>query len=653
MKSHCPPPIITALVVAVALALPNIALASDWVGTGTNWSSTVPPNAIGWSGTVPNAPGAVANHSVNTASATTVDGNYTVGTISYNTTNDSDWIIRSDATASRTITLNQDGAGSGNATISSSNSSAVANNFLDFRGADATHTLTLNLADNLLINVTGTGSISGNGAIRFGLYANISGNGDITLTNNTFNMAGALGTIYFQSANSYTGKFKVEKGSVIFTSGGFAGNAANLITLGSAGSDNASLLGTGAASTSNPWETAAGNTGSLVLGRYGTGTNHTTFSGTGVLNSNLILQSNAGSGFFVTLDGIVSGTGGITTTGSGESRLTKANTYSGNTKVNGVSLRLDNTLALQNSAYDTSGSGVLTLNTGVTTPTLGGLIGSKDITTAITTNYSAVTSLTLNPNTGKSYTYSGVIANGAAGMTLTKSGTGTQTLSGANTYTGGTTIAVGTLLINNATDSGLGTGAVSVTSGGALGGTGFIVPTGANGISVASGGFIAPGASIGTLTFNLSTTTGTVNMAGGSSFKFELGTANVSIGSIAPGSSDLLALVGANASDMAFSGNNVDFLGTGTSQGWYKVFDTDSDNANTWTGLTFNPTSGLISSGLTSSNFSGGPIANLYIGTTGNGGHLGDIYLNVVPEPTTMALLAGSLGLLFLRRRRA
>jgi autotransporter-associated beta strand protein len=83
--------------------------------------------------------------------------------------------------------------------------------------------------------------------------------------------------------------------------------------------------------------------------------------------------------------------------------------------------------------------------------TLGGLVGAVDLAGAFTAGFTgSVTNLTLNPVATRTPTYSGVIADGASGMTLTKTGLGTQTLSGDNTYTGGTAINGGTLALGSA-----------------------------------------------------------------------------------------------------------------------------------------------------------------------------------------------------------
>ncbi len=138
--------------------------------------------------------------------------------------------------------------------------------------------------------------------------------------------------------------------------------------------------------------------------------------------------------------------------GSGMQTLAAANTYDGVTSVGEGLLVLGHSLALQNSCFDTSesvlGDDTNGIRSTVTTLTVGGLRGSRNFSTNFTTSsggYSSVTALTLNPVAGVSCDYSGVIANGAPGMSLTKSGAGTQILSGANTYSGGTVITAGTL----------------------------------------------------------------------------------------------------------------------------------------------------------------------------------------------------------------
>ena len=87
--------------------------------------------------------------------------------------------------------------------------------------------------------------------------------------------------------------------------------------------------------------------------------------------------------------------------------------------------------------------------------------------------------------------------SGSGGLITT--GPGLVILNGTNTYTGSTLISAGTLLVNGALAAG---GTVTVTNGGALGGTGLI-----NGpVAVQSGGTCSCGATIGSLTFGNSLT---------------------------------------------------------------------------------------------------------------------------------------------------
>ena len=81
--------------------------------------------------------------------------------------------------------------------------------------------------------------------------------------------------------------------------------------------------------------------------------------------------------------------------------------------------------------------------------------------------------LVLQGSTAGTGELGGVLANpsGAGFLSLTKSGSGTWTLSAPNTYSGTTTVSAGTLLINGAQS---GTGLVTVASGATLGGSGSI-----------------------------------------------------------------------------------------------------------------------------------------------------------------------------------
>lgn len=115
-----------------------------------------------------------------------------------------------------------------------------------------------------------------------------------------------------------------------------------------------------------------------------------------------------------------------------------------------------------------------------------------------------------------STTFSGVMSSGDG--RLTKRGTGTLTLSGANLHTGGTVVENGTLLVTNTTGSATGTGTVTVANGGILSGTGIIAGT----TSVGPGAKVVPGAiSYGTLKFESN-----LNLLSGSTTTFRIAANN-------------------------------------------------------------------------------------------------------------------------------
>jgi autotransporter-associated beta strand protein len=132
-------------------------------------------------------------------------------------------------------------------------------------------------------------------------------------------------------------------------------------------------------------------------------------------------------------------------------------------------------------------------------------LGSKDLTAG---------------GNNTSTTFSGVIQDEGlseeTGGSLTKVGIGTLILSGANTYTGGTEIALGRILVSNSTGSGTGSGPVAVDNGAILGGTGTIQLGG--GATLTNNGTMAPGASAGQ--FNIG---GNTQLNYPSTLSFEIG----------------------------------------------------------------------------------------------------------------------------------
>ena len=93
--------------------------------------------------------------------------------------------------------------------------------------------------------------------------------------------------------------------------------------------------------------------------------------------------------------------------------------------------------------------------------------------------------------------FAGVIGGNLG--SLTKVGVGILKLTGANTYTGGTIVTAGGLVIKNTTGSGTGTGAVQINRG-ILAGSGTIAGPVNVGIGSGTGAFLTPGMGASTAT---------------------------------------------------------------------------------------------------------------------------------------------------------
>ena len=328
---------------------------------------------------------------------------------------------------------------------------SVANNFVV--SGDPTY--------NVLTNDTTT--ISGQ----------IGGLGDVVVNNGG---AGYLGTLTLTGANTYSGGTTLDGGALIVS--------------------NSSALGTGAVTLNGG---TAGVT--VYFNKNMTVANDFTVSGDPTFN---VL-----TGDTTTISGQISGSGdvvvnngGVFTTGT--LVLSNAsNDYTGPTAVDGGTLKAGAANVFGSNSAMTVASGAA-LDLGGFNESIGSLAGAGTVASGVAGSATLTTG-----GDNSSTTFSGAIQNGFGTVALTKTGSGSFTLSGTDAYTGATTIDGGTLNVNGSIASSSG---VIVNSGGTLGGTG-IVPT----TTVNSGGTLAPGNSIGTLTV-----AGDLNLNSGSTYAVQV-----------------------------------------------------------------------------------------------------------------------------------
>ena len=173
----------------------------------------------------------------------------------------------------------------------------------------------------------------------------------------------------------------------------------------------------------------------------------------------------------------IGGAGSVSVSGGGKVTLTGPNTYTGGTTLSAGQLNLN--YGGSSSANSAIGTGPFTISGGALDNTSS---GDVSLAPAIVQNWNgdfayvgSVHNLNLGNGavtlgahrqvavTNNALTVGGVIGDGGAGYTLTKTGAGTLVLSNANTFSGGTTLSAGT--IQAGSSSALGTGPSQLGAG--------------------------------------------------------------------------------------------------------------------------------------------------------------------------------------------
>ncbi len=335
-------------------------------------------------------------------------------------------------------------------TIAVGNNTALGTGSLAMADGTTLQVAVNNIALANSVSVAGVSTVDTNGN-NLSLSGNVTGIGGVTKIG-----AGVL--TLSGSANSYSGATNVNAGTLKSSAAGaFSSNGAFVVSTGATLDLNGysqvigSLAGAGSTSLGS---------GSLTAGGNNTSTNYC---------------------------GSIDGSGSINKVGAGTFSLTGANTYSGGTNLDAGTIAVGNNAAL--------GTGSLAMATGTT------LQAVSSVSLANSVDVEGAANIDTN---GNSLGLSGVISGVGA---VTKTGAGTLTLTGPNTYAGGTTVSAGTLtgntsslqgnIINNAaadfnqTAAGTYAGTMSGTGALAKEGAGTLTLTGPNtysgGTAVSSG----------------------------------------------------------------------------------------------------------------------------------------------------------------------
>lgn len=409
-------------------------------------------------------------------------------------------------------------------------------------------------ADRVVFDDTGvTTAVTLNGNLQPGSVTVSSTANNYVLTASAGNVIGGPSSLFKSGtstltmagnvAHTFTGGTTISQGAINVQNAGSLGTGT--VTLGDAstGANNIALyLDTNRTTFAIPVVISNNGSGTATIGSRATVTgagDNNQFTNI-TLQRDAIFDSNAADR---TDYENVSGTGNITVTGVGRSVFITPNTFIGNLNIatTGAGYFQIGTASAGAFNYIPDATSV-TVQSGARFAVSVGAETIDALNGAGLVNVNAINATLTVGAAGGSGDFGGVLANATSIFSLTKAGAGTQILSGANTYTGATTINGGTLQVGNGGATGqLGTGAVTLAAGtkltynrsGAVGqgalnstavGNGTLNINGGAELSLNAGGNFSGIVNLnnGTLVFNTTNPTGTA--ASSATFNLSPGT---------------------------------------------------------------------------------------------------------------------------------
>jgi len=411
---------------------PQLVFGTDrhWTGaTNTTWSTSTNWDTIPPSGTADNAvfDGTfTTGNQPNLTATTTAGGLWMTGSIGQNVTISGLTLTLQGNTINGTAGLGilMDNANAFTLTISAPLKLGAAQTWRNNSGGLLTISTGGVNTNNKALTIDGSGNTTISGVVSSGGAITEAGSGTLTLS----------------GTNTFTGALTIQSGTLSIatinnvSSNGVLGNSATAVTLG----------GSGTTGTLQYTGSTASSTKTFTMATGGTGVFNVTNSGT-----------------TLTLSGVIGGSGNLTKNGPGTLTLSGTNTFSGvlTVETGNLSVATINN-ASANGVLGNSANAVVLGSSGAT-----GTLQYTGSTASSTKKFTMATGGTgafQVDTAATTLTLSGVIDGSGA---LLKAGAGTLSLTGANTYSDGTTVSAGTLQLSGSGTLGSTSGALTVNGG--------------------------------------------------------------------------------------------------------------------------------------------------------------------------------------------